>query len=147
MSERITKNMARNIFYVGSAISIIIFIALIINTVHQIPKLSNAKEMTPSVVRGKHIWEVNDCAGCHTLEGEGAFYAPELCDAFQRDGGGNVAAFKAYLASWMAAQPIKADNRKMPQFNLTKKQVNDLADFLIWTSHIHDHDWPHNIQG
>ncbi len=147
MSEHITKNMARNIFYIGSAISILIFIGLIINTVHQIPKLSNAKTMTASVVRGKHLWEVNDCGGCHTLEGEGSYYAPELCNAFERDGTSNVRYFKEYLAIWMAEQPLKGNIRKMPQFNLTKKQVNDLADFLIWTSRIHNHEWPPNIQG
>lgn len=147
MSERITKNMARNIFYVGSAISILVFIGLVVNTVQQIPALSNASTMTASVARGHRIWEDEDCEGCHTLEGEGGYYAPELMDSFQRDGGANVQAFKSYLSAWMAAQPLQGSNRKMPQFNLSKKQVNDLADFLIWTSHIHNHNWPHNIQG
>ena len=30
------------------------------------------------VVRGKEIWESNNCMGCHTILGEGAYYAPEL---------------------------------------------------------------------
>ncbi len=30
------------------------------------------------VVLGKKVWEDNNCIGCHTLLGEGAYFAPEL---------------------------------------------------------------------
>ena len=48
----------------------------------------------------------------------------------------------------MAAQPLDMQKKKkMPQFNLTTDQVNDLASFLIWTSKIDDNEWPPNIEG
>jgi nitric oxide reductase subunit C len=104
--------------------------------------------MTPSVVAGKKVWEQNDCVGCHTLIGEGAYYAPELMNVFQRRGGGDEAAFKSYMQGWMAAQPLDTPNRrKMPQFNLTPQQVDNLADFLIWTSKVNANDWPPTIEG
>ena len=80
--------------------------------------------------------------------GEGAYYAPELANAFDRLGGGNQDAFRTYMKSWMAAQPLDAPNRrKMPQFNLSDKEVDDLSNFLIWTSKIDDNEWPPNIEG
>ncbi len=148
MTERITKSMAKNIYYGGGTFALLIFIALSFDTVHQIPKRSNQVNMTPSVVAGKRLWEANDCVGCHTLIGEGAYYAPELMNVFQRRGGGNEAAFKAYMQGWMAAQPLDIPNRrKMPQFHLSDKQVNNLADFLIWTSKVDANDWPPTIEG
>jgi len=86
--------------------------------------------------------------GCHSIMGEGAYFAPELANVFDRYGQGDEQAFRAYLQSWMAIQPLKAPGRRqMPQFNLSPKEVDALAAFLIWTSRIDDNDWPPNIQG
>jgi nitric oxide reductase subunit C len=140
--------MAKNIYYGGGTFALMIFIALTFDTVHQIPKRSNQQNMTESVVAGKKLWEQNDCVGCHTIVGEGAYYAPELMNVFQRRGGGDKASFKAYMQGWMAAQPLDTPNRrKMPQFHLTEKQVDNLADFLIWTSKVNANDWPPTIEG
>ena len=148
MSERITKNTARNIYFGGGLFAILVFAGLTVDTVQKVPKLSNADQITESVARGKNLWEVNNCVGCHTIMGEGAYYAPELANVFDRRGASDEAAFKTYLNGWMAAQPMNEPNRrKMPQFNLTAEQVNDLADFLIWTSRIDDNEWPPNIEG
>ena len=35
----------------------------------------------------------------------------------------------------------------MPQFNLSNEQVDDLSNFLKWTSEIDDNEWPPNIEG
>ncbi len=148
MKERITKNMARNIYFGGSIFAILLFAGLTVDTVQKIPELTNDKKITKSVAKGKELWEVNNCVGCHTIMGEGAYYAPELANAFNRLGASNEHTFKAYLNGWMEAQPLNSpDRRKMPQFNLTKEQVDNLADFLIWTSEIDDNEWPPNIEG
>lgn len=148
MNERITKNMARNIYFGGSLFAILVFAGLTFDTVQQVPKLSNAHNITKSVAHGKHLWEVNNCVGCHTIMGEGAYYAPELGNVFDRRGASDEASFKAYMQGWMAAQPLNEPHRrKMPQFNLSEQDVNDLADFLIWTSKIDDNEWPPNIEG
>lgn len=148
MTERITKSMAKNIYYGGGIFALMIFIALTFDTVHQIPKRSNEQNMTQSVVAGKKLWEKNDCVGCHTIVGEGAYYAPELMNVFQRRGGSDVTAFKAYMQGWMAAQPLNVPNRrKMPQFHLTPEEVDNLSDFLIWTSKVNANDWPPTIEG
>lgn len=148
MSDRFTKSMARNIYYGGSLFFILVFLGLTFDTLIQFPHRENRQNLTESVAHGKRIWERNDCIGCHTLMGEGAYFAPELGNAFQRLGGGNEKAFKSYLEAWMAAQPLGIPGRrKMPQFHLSKSDVDALADFLIWTSRIKDNNWPPNIKG
>ncbi len=148
MTERITKSMAKNIYYGGGAFALLIFIALTFDTVKQIPERSNETEMSHSVVAGKKLWEDNNCVGCHTLIGEGAYYAPELMNVFNRRGASDEATFKAYMIGWMAAQPLAVpDRRKMPQFNLTEEEVNQMSDFLIWTSKVDANEWPPTIEG
>jgi len=148
MTERITKSMAKNIYYGGGTFALLIFIALTFDTVHQIPERSNEVDMTKSVVAGKKLWEDNNCVGCHTIVGEGAYYAPELMNVFQRRGASDEGAFKGYMQGWMAAQPLDTPNRrKMPQFHLTNEQVDNLSDFLIWTSKVNANEWPPTIEG
>ena len=136
-----TKQMARNIFYGGTAFFALLFIGLIFNTEGHIPKRSNASEITPAVTRGKVIWETRNCIGCHTLLGEGAYYAPELGNVVKRRGGD-------FVKSWMKAMPTNSPGRRqMPQFNLTDQQLDDLVQFLEWTGRIDTEKWPPNIEG
>lgn len=147
-TEFFNKSMARNIYYGGSFFFILLLLGLTFDTMLVLPERDNRHLITESVEEGKHLWEVNNCVGCHSIMGEGAYYAPELANVFDRYGNGDEEAFKGYLQGWMAAQPLNIPGRRqMPQFNLTKEQVNALADFLIWTSRIDDNDWPPNTKG
>ncbi|MBU6466777.1 MAG: cytochrome c, partial [Burkholderiales bacterium] len=76
MSQGFTSQTARNIFYGGTMFFVLVFAALIFNSETKIPARSKAQELTPAVVRGKHLWESRNCIGCHTLMGEGAYFAP-----------------------------------------------------------------------
>lgn len=148
MSETFTKSMARNIYYGGSIFFFLIFMGLTMHTTREMPKTDHRANITPSVERGKALWEENNCIGCHTLIGEGAYFAPELGNVFYRRGGGDEAAFKGFLKGWMNAQPLNVPGRRqMPQFNLTDQEINDLADFLSWTAKIEVNQWPPNIEG
>ena len=148
MTERITKSMAKNIYYGGGLFALLVFFGLTFDTVKQVPERSNQGQMTESVIAGKAVWEKNNCVGCHTIMGEGAYFAPELMNVFNRRGAGDVETFKAYMQGWMAAQPMDIpDRRKMPQFNLSTEEVNNMSDFLIWTSKINANEWPPTIEG
>ena len=84
--------------------------------------------------------------GCHSLLGEGAYFAPELGNVFVRRG--EDAAFKPFLQAWMKAQPLGVPGRRsMPQFNLSEQEVDDMAEFLKWTSKIDTNNWPPNREG
>lgn len=140
--------MARNIYYGGSFFFVLLLFGLTLDTVRQLPKRDHRENITAAVIQGKELWENNNCIGCHSLMGEGAYYAPELVNVFDRRAAGNEEAFKGYLNGWINAQPMDIPKRrKMPQFNLTKEETDALAEFLIWASRIDDNNWPPNIEG
>ena len=141
-----TKEMARNIFYGGSLFFILVFVGLVFHTERTIPERSNEAAMTEAVVRGKMVWEQNNCIGCHTLLGEGAYFAPELANVYQRRGGD--ASGGAFIKAWMKAQPTGAPGRRqMPQFNLTDGQLDYLVVFRKWSNGINAEKWPPNSEG
>ena len=146
MSQGFTSQMARNIFYGGTTFFVLLFAALIFHTETKIPERSKSAELTPAVVRGKHLWETRNCIGCHTLLGEGAYFAPELGNVYTRRGGDDGGI--DFIKAWMKAMPTNAPGRRqMPQFHLNDQQLDDLAQFLKWTSRINTEKWPPNPQG
>ena len=141
MSSSFTKSTARNIFYGGSVFFFLLFLGLTFDTMSALPKRDNSANLTESAIRGKKIWETRNCIGCHTLLGEGAYFAPELGNVYKRRG-------PDFIRGWMAAQPTGAPGRRqMPQFNLNEKEMNDLVEFLKYSSEINTNNWPPNIEG
>ncbi|MDR2875584.1 MAG: cytochrome c [Methylobacillus sp.] len=146
MSTTFTKSMARNIFYGGSVFFFLLFIALTVDTTHALPKRDNSQNITPEVARGKKIWETNNCIGCHTLLGEGAYFAPELGNVYKRRGGDNGGA--EFIKGWIKAQPTGIPGRRqMPNFHLTDQELDDVVAFLKYVSEINTEKWPPNIEG
>ena len=143
MSQAFTKSMARNIFYGGSAFFFFLLVVLTFDTVKTLPERDNRENLTETVAKGKHLWENNDCIGCHSLLGEGAYFAPELGNAFQRLGG------KAGIIGFIKSRPKNGipGRRSMPQFNFSDEELDQLAEFLKYTSEINTNNWPPNIQG
>lgn len=150
MSGTFTKAMARNVFYGGTVFFFLLFLALTFDTMQGLPKTDNRAAITPAVAAGKHVWETRNCLGCHTLLGEGAYYAPELANVMTRWGvepGDKEGAFVA-LKGWMDAMPTGIEGRRqMPNFGLTDDEYRNIADFLLWTNSIKAQDWPPNDAG
>ena len=151
MSDIMTKSMARNVFYGGSLFFIAIFGVLTVQSHLYAANTSIDKAgLNESVVAGKHIWEKHACINCHTILGEGAYFAPELANVMTRWGvepGDHEGAFDA-LKTWMDAMPTGIEGRRqMPNFGLTDEEYRNLADFLLWTNTIRAQDWPPNDAG
>jgi len=144
MSEVFTKGMARNIYFGGSVFFILVFLGLTFHTVKILPKADNRENLTEQVVLGKTVWEDNNCIGCHTLLGEGAYFAPELGNDNMRYGESREA-IKAFI-QYRPAQGIPG-RRSMPQFNLTEEELDAVVEFLVYSSQINTQNWPPNIQG
>ena len=144
MSEGFTKSMARNIFYGGSAFFFLFFIGLTYHTVEVLPERDHRENINDKVVLGKKVWEDNNCIGCHTLLGEGAYFAPELGNVYQRFGNSKEA-----IIGFIKSRPVDGieGRRSMPQFNLSDEELEGIAEFLKWTSEINTANWPPNIQG
>lgn len=150
MREIMTKSMARNIFYGGSLFFIAIFLGLAIHSHYYIVNVSTADSpLTPSVAAGKHVWEKHACINCHTILGEGAYFAPELGNVMKRWGvQDNPEQATETLKAWMNSMPTGvAGRRQMPHFTLTDEEFRNLADFLLWTNKIRTQNWPPNDAG
>ncbi|MBI3713380.1 MAG: cytochrome c [Burkholderiales bacterium] len=141
MSSSFTKSTARNIFYGGSVFFFLFFIGLTFDTMTALPKRDNRANLSDAVKHGKKIWETRNCIGCHTLLGEGAYFAPELGNVYKRRG-------PEFIKAWIQAQPTGAPGRRqMPQFHLNDQELNDLVEFLKYSSEINTNSWPPNIEG
>ena len=150
MSEGLTKTQARNIFFGGSLFFLVVFVGLTAQShLYALNTSTNNDKLTESVARGKHVWEKNSCINCHTILGEGAYFAPELGNVFFRYGGrDDPEGAKDAIKEWMKAQPSGVEGRRqMPQFNLSEQELNDLADYLEWVAHIDTQNWPPNDAG
>lgn len=150
MREVMTKSMARNIFYGGSLFFIIIFLGLSFHSHRYIVTTStNAETLTHSVAAGKKVWEDKACINCHTLMGEGAYFAPELVNVMTRwDVQDDPEGAFDVLKGWMESQPTGIEGRRqMPQFNLSDEEIRNLADFFLWINTIDTQDWPPNDAG
>ena len=141
MNAIFTKSMARNVFYGGSLFFFLLFLALSFQTERVLPTRDNRHNITAEVTAGKHIWETRNCVGCHSLLGEGAYFAPELGNVYVRRGGD-------FIKVWMKAMPTNVPGRRqMPQFHLTDEELDQLVAFLKYVSEIDTANWPPNIEG
>ncbi len=150
MSEGLTKSRARNIFYGGSLFFLVVFVALTVHShVYIVNESTDSAGLSDGVERGKDVWEEHSCINCHTLLGEGAYFAPELGNVWVRYGGrDDPDGARESLKAWMQSQPTGIEGRRqMPQFNLTDQELDDLVDFLEWTSRIDTQGWPPNEAG
>ncbi len=144
MADVFTKSMARNIYYGGSVFFFLLFLALTFDTSGAVPKRDNHEALTEQVATGKRVWEEHDCIGCHTLLGEGAYFAPELGNVYKRFGNSTDA-----IVAFIKSRPVDGipGRRSMPQFNLTDEELEAVAAFLKYASGINTNNWPPNIQG
>ncbi|VAW97070.1 Nitric-oxide reductase subunit C [hydrothermal vent metagenome] len=144
MSERFTKGMARNIYVGGGVFSLLLLLSLTFHTVSALPDRDHRENLTPQVALGKKVWEDNDCIGCHTLLGEGAYFAPELGNVYQRFDNSTET-----IAMFIRSRPAEGipGRRSMPQFNLSDEELTAVSEFLKWTSAINTNNWPPNIEG
>ncbi|MCB0322576.1 MAG: c-type cytochrome [Bdellovibrionales bacterium] len=110
----------------GTALCSFVFLGLTVDTFRQMPQLTNAHNLSPEVIKGKHLWDVNNCMGCHTLLGEGGYYAPELTKVYERRG---PAFIKAMLTDPESMYPGR---RKMQAYDLTEEEMDAFVAFFKW---------------
>ena len=122
----LSKKQARAFFLGGTLVTFLIFIGLTIYSFSKPQDQTNSENITEAVVRGKTLWEENNCMGCHTILGEGAYYAPELTKVIERRGAGYI---KAVLMTPVAWEP---NGRKMVAYGFTEQEALDLIEFFDW---------------
>ena len=126
----LSKKQARAFFLGGTLVTFLVFIGLTIYSFSKPQDQTNSESITEAVVRGKTLWEENNCMGCHTILGEGAYYAPELTKVIDRRGKGYI---KAVLMTPVAWEP---NGRKMVAYGFTEQEALDLIEFFDWIDDI-----------
>ena len=122
----LSKSQARTFFLGGTVVTFLVFIGLTVYSFRPENDQTHHDRIDASVVRGKEIWESNNCMGCHTILGEGGYYAPELTKVIDRRGEAYV---KAVLQSPI---PWNPRGRKMVKYAMNDADAKAMIDYLKW---------------
>ena len=133
----LSKKQAKTFFLGGTVLFFLIFLAMTIHSLTVgIPKNTNADKITEKVKHGKLLWEQNNCMGCHTLMGEGAYYAPELTRVHSRKGPEYIRVVLNYDGGW------GPNGRQMVEYDFTEEEVNDIIAFFEWMDNVYLNGFP-----
>lgn len=133
------KRQAR-LFAIGSTIlAAAALIGLTLDSHRQFATLTHSDKITAEVSRGKDVWHNNNCINCHTVFGEGAYYAPDLTKITKLRGN---AYLTAYLRDPSKFYDETRHRRLMPKQDLSERDITDLIAFLDWISNVDNQNWP-----
>ncbi len=123
----LSKSQAKLFFLSGTVLFSVLFLGLSWDTVsNRVGEQTHEENITEAVVKGRVLWDENNCMGCHTLLGEGAYYAPELTKVIDRKGAAYV---KTVL---MSEAPWGPRGRKMVAYKMTEEEADNLVAFFTW---------------
>lgn len=122
----LSKSQARTFFLGGTVVTFLAFIGLTVYSFQPQNDQTNHDQIDEKVIRGKEIWEANNCMGCHTIMGEGGYYAPELTKVIDRRGAPFV---KAVLQSPI---PWAPSGRKMVKYQMNDQDADAMIAYLTW---------------
>ncbi len=118
-------------FIVSTVILSLVFVGLFF---YSLPGPGQPR-LTQEAVAGKRVWQKNDCVDCHTILGNGAYYASDLTRvARQRS--------TLYLEKYLTSGPPMAPAKHRPHPKLKKKDVGPLLSFLRYVDGLNNHGWP-----
>jgi nitric oxide reductase subunit C len=134
-----TKRQTRLFFVVGTTLFSIVFVMLTIDSHTQFGRLTHEDQLNSHVIAGKHVWHRKDCINCHTLLGEGAYFAPDLTKITQQRGEPYL---RQFLKDPSRFYSEERHGRLMPNPNLSDQEIGDVIAFLTWVSNIDNNNWP-----
>lgn len=137
-----TKMSARNMFIVATVVVSAVFLYLTYLSHMSFAARTHSENITAQVEHGKKVWERHACIDCHTLLGEGAYYAPELGNVIERRG-------EPFVRTVLETAAVQGwgTTRKMPQFDLSKEDIDSLVEFFKWMNEVDTNNWPPNKEG
>ena len=124
---------ARNLFIFGSILCFVVLIILTVDTVSQLD--TRTPKITAAVDAGKKVWHKYDCIGCHTILGNGSYFAPDMTKATKRKP-------KGYLKKFVMDPRTVKPTTAMPKLGLSEEEADNLIAFLEWTSGVDTNGWP-----
>ncbi|MFM8342085.1 MAG: c-type cytochrome [Methylomonas sp.] len=99
---------------------------------------------------GKKTSQAKNCMNCHTLLGNGAYFAPDLTKAWLDKSWISVEAREDMMVKFLIDPEHNArtfgSNRKMPNLGITETEAKGLVAFLKWMSSIDTNGFPYNFK-
>ncbi len=109
-------------------------------------RMLSEQEAEDMVTHGKLTVQAKNCMNCHTLLGNGAYYAPDLTKAWLDPGWGSEAVREELMMAFLMDPDRNArtygTNRRMPQMDLTEEEARAVIAFLKWMSSIDTNGFP-----
>lgn len=122
----LSRTQAKAFFLVLTILSVGAFLGLSAHSFAAMPALTNSEQLTDQVKHGKELWDSSNCMGCHTLLGEGGYYAPELTRVYERRGKTFI---RAMLTNPEAMYP---GQRRMQKYSFTEEEIDAFIAFFEW---------------
>lgn len=111
-------------------------------------KLTEA-EAEALVSKGKLNTQAKNCMECHTLLGNGAYYAPDLTKAWLDPSWGSKEVREQQMVEFLMNPQDRLHNgigRRMPNLGITEEEARATVAFLKWMSAINTLGFPHNFK-
>jgi len=106
----------------------------------------NEADAEAMVSHGKLTVQAKNCMNCHTLLGNGAYYAPDLTKAWLDPAWGNEAYRETAMVNFLLDPETNArtygTGRKMPNLDMTEEEARAVVAFLKWMSSIDTTGFP-----
>lgn len=112
-------------------------------------KILSEAEAEALVSKGKLTTQAKNCMECHTLLGNGAYYAPDLTKAWLDPSWGSKEVREQSMVDFLMDPSDKLHNglgRKMPKLGITQEEARATVAFLKWMSAIDTNGFPHNFK-
>ncbi|GAB1232295.1 hypothetical protein UT4_07610 [Ferrigenium sp. UT4] len=109
----------------------------------------NEEEAEALVKLGKLTTQAKNCMNCHTLLGNGAYYAPDLTKAWLDQYWGTSEIREQQMVDFIKDPSDKLHNgigRRMPKLGITDEEAHGVVAFLKWMSSIDTNGFPYNFK-
>ena len=101
------------------------------------------------VSHGKLTFQAKNCINCHTILGNGAYYAPDLTKAWLDPGWAGESARETLMVRFLMDPATNArgygTTRRMPKLGVTEDEAKALVAFLKWNAAIDTNGFPRNF--
>jgi nitric oxide reductase subunit C len=101
------------------------------------------------VNKGKLTLQAKNCINCHTILGNGAYYAPDLTKAWLDPAWGAEVVREQLMINFLMDPTSNArgfgTTRRMPKLGITEEEARGLVAFLKWTAAIDTNGFPRNF--
>lgn len=111
-------------------------------------KLSE-EEAAALVSHGKLTTQAKNCMNCHTLLGNGSYFAPDLTKAWLDQSWGSKEVREQSMVDFLMDPSDKLHNslgRRMPNLGITEAEAKATVAFLKWMSSIDTNGFPANFK-